>query len=174
MNEDAPPPLAQWLRALADEVERDPALAARLRDRVQPPLAALATPTATHNALPEALVAPSPALISAPEPPASSLTHRRRATRFGGPAVVGRGADLGHGIPDPFALLAERGVEGLRAALQSLRAGTLRAIIRAHQLDPAGKLPESATEQRLVTAIIAAVKRLTRGANGFTAKATGG
>jgi hypothetical protein len=43
-------------------------------------------------------------------------------------------------VPNPFALRERLGEAGLRAALDDLRLGTLRAIVREHQLDPTGKL----------------------------------
>jgi hypothetical protein len=87
------------------------------------------------------------------------LRHTRRASRYGPPSVSGRPPELGTGIPDPFALFARDGAEGLRLALETLRIGSLRAIIRAHHLDPQDKLPASATEKRLITVIVAAAQQ---------------
>lgn len=87
------------------------------------------------------------------------LRHTRRSSRYGPPSVSGRPPELGTGIPDPFAIFARDGAEGLRSALETLRIGSLRAIIRAHNLDPQGKLSASATEKRLITAIVSATER---------------
>jgi hypothetical protein len=186
MPDDASPDdLARWLRALADEVERDPALAARVKattvsDDVVPipetpdvrqPEALTETPS-----LPQSLSAadPSPAPSemteevpqeidplpqSTSEVAAPVVRHTRRSSRYGAPTVAGRAADLGSGTPDPFMIYDERGEDGLRQALATLRAGGLRAIIRAHKLDPQGTLAASATERKLIAAIVAAVKR---------------
>lgn len=232
---------ARWLRALAQEVERDPDLAARVAAAaalaeadaalaalvplwvapdqapavVAPPdatpsdaatiahaplgnaTAEVATPDPTHSmretpavsadlsaptvaapaeaqrAAPQMSPVPPPQEAPSPEPasgdprddapPVSprppAIRQTRRDSRFGPPTVAGRGTSLGRGIPDPFAIAAEVGPEGLRAALEELRAGTLRAMIRAHELDPLGKLPASAAEAKLRGAILAAVKR---------------
>ncbi len=174
MADDAqtPPPdkqLVQWLRALADAVESDPDLATRVTQGMaappehsvapEPPAIAqeitptISAATATPPAVAPPTDAPPPVEAIAP-----TLRHTRKSSRFG-PSVTGRPAELGTGVPDPFAVFARDGEEGLRRALEALRVGTLRAIIRAHDLDPAGKVGASATEKRLVTAIIAAVKR---------------
>lgn len=154
---------ARWLRALASEVERDPELAARVAT------AALdAVPVAPHSdltdSIPEAATppeaAPEPVADAVPpEDAAPAVRQTRRASRFGPPTIAGRGTSLGRGVPDPFAIHADSGEAGLRAALEGLRAGTLRAMIRAHDLDPHAKVPASASETRLAAAILAAVKR---------------
>jgi hypothetical protein len=168
---DDPPPTEQqvvrWLRALADAVERDPALAARVAaSATEPPAGPIELPAEVEEVPARAEPLPPVATIPpATEAPAESdlitptLRHTRRGSRYGTPSVAGRAAALGTGIPDPFALFAAEGEEGLRQALATLRVGTLRAIVRAHALDPAGKLSTSTTEKRLITAIIAAVKR---------------
>lgn len=165
--------LARWLRALASEVERDPDLAARIahiagKGEAEPsPLrtpgegeqGAMVVSPQTEAVAPQE----SPDLLETAHPleamPAPTLRHRPGGSRFGPPTVAGRGMDLGQGIPDPFALYAERGEDGLRQALEGLRAGTLRAIIRAYQLDPEGKLPASATEKRMATLIVTAARK---------------
>jgi hypothetical protein len=152
----------RWLRALADAVERDPALAARLQqEAAEPALPALPTDAAA----PAPTDAPAPTEVAAlpDEPPAEAiaptLRHTRRSSRYGPPSVTGRPAELGTGIPDPFVLYAAGGEESLRRALETLRIGSLRAIIRAHGIDPQGKLSAGATEKRLISAIIAAARR---------------
>ncbi len=184
MPDDAAPEpheqhFVRWLRALADAVERDPALAARVQQEaaatpvsdepaLPPDLATLTVPD--EPAVPIAPAAPSETLVEtvelrtpASEPAEAAITptlrHTRRSSRYGPPSVTGRAADLGTGIPDPFALYATGGEDGLRRALDTLRIGSLRAIIRAHGIDPQGKLGAGATEKRLMSAIIAAAKR---------------
>lgn len=132
--------LARWLHALAREVERDPDLAARVAE-------------SAGTVAPSVAQAPD----AAPEPPPSTR-HARRSSKFGPPTVAGRAAELGTGVPDPFAVRAAGGEDGLRRALMTLRAGSLRAIIRVHGLDPQGKLGPNATERRLVSAIVAATR----------------
>jgi len=162
VQRQTPPPageqLARWLRALATEVERDPALAARVAGIETAP--DQVTETATRPMLSDHAqdMPPAPASASESAPP-PTLKHRRRSSRYGPPTVAGRTAELGTGVPDPFAVLAASGEAGLRQALSTLRAGSLRAIIRTYKLDPQAKLPPEATEKRMITLIIAAVKR---------------
>jgi hypothetical protein len=136
-QESAGSRLARWLRALAREVERDPALAARVTE------------------------ATAPAAPPDPQPPVPSpaARHAHRSSRFGPPTIAGRAPELGTGVPDPFAVRAASGEDGLRRALMTLRAGSLRAIVRVHDLDPHGKLGPHATEQRLIDAIVAATRQ---------------
>lgn len=165
--------LARWLRVLAAEVERDPALAARVTgidaaptavSQDAPPLPVGAPPAPVSPAAEQDLPAvPAPSSDTVVPP---ALKHRRRSSRYGPPTVAGRATELGAGVPDPFAILAASGEAGLRQALSTLRAGTLRAIIRAHKLDPQTKLPPEATEKRMITLIVGAVKRTAKGAGG--------
>ncbi|MBA3827076.1 MAG: hypothetical protein H0X24_24685 [Ktedonobacterales bacterium] len=178
MADDAQPTppdkqLVQWLRALADVVESDPALATRVTQGLAtpPPLdaeaplplpAAAAASASPFTAADEPSAEPAAVTAPPPTPAAETITptlrHTRKTSRFG-PSVTGRPMELGTGVPNPFTVFSKGGEEGLRRALEALRVGTLRAIIRAHDLDPANKLNAAATEKRLVTAIIAAVKR---------------
>lgn len=184
--------VARWLRVLADAVEGDPALAARLAEVTNvttptTPEAALLMPPAPesvssppvpeierdsvpevvpssslHENVLDAVPPPSSVPESVPSPPAPeppALKHRRRSSRYGPPIVAGRATGMGVGVPDPIALYASDGEAGLRAKLDSLRAGSLRAIIRTHGMDPDGRLPKEATERRMVTLILAAAKR---------------
>jgi hypothetical protein len=107
-----PETLARTLRAVAAELERDPELARRISG-------ALATSHSEESQV-------------APEPEASVPAFRPRL-------ITGTSPDLGPGIPDPFRLWATRGEKGLRAALEELRLGSLRAIIREYNLAPQGK-----------------------------------
>ncbi len=169
---------AQWLRALAREVERDPDLAARVTGEVAPTAASDTAPVidATPPARPDPAespptaetVAPPAAEIAPVTPPAAR--HIRRSSRYGPPLIAGRSAELGAGVPDPFAVRAASGEEGLRAALLTLRVGTLRAIIRAHGLDPEGRLAPHASEKRLIAAIVAATRPPKPGATKRAAK----
>jgi hypothetical protein len=175
MPEDAPTDydprdheFARWLHALAEMVERNPDLAELVRRRAAPPPDPLpifnGEGEIAHQAdqpdpCDQATMSDLPAPSADGEELGPLLRHTRRASRYGPPSVSGRAPELGTGIPDPFALFAREGAEGLRRALETLRVGSLRAIIRAHNLDPQGKLPASATEKRLITAILAAVQR---------------
>lgn len=136
----APEAIARTLRAVADELERDPALARRVAG------------SAGYAAMDFASQAETPA-----EPEAAIGRARGRA--FRPRLVTGPDATLAPGIPDPFALRAERGEAGLRAVLEELRLGTLRAIIREHWLDPAGRLVRQNDATRLRMAIVEATAR---------------
>jgi hypothetical protein len=155
--------VARLLRAIAEEIERDPALAERVAAHL--PGSESAEKAIPETVAPDTIEAAPITAVEAtimPEPTPPVLRHGRRSSRFGPPTISGRGRELGTGTPDPFALFASQGEEGLLAALQTLRTGTLRAIIRTHALDPSEKIPPSATEKRLITAIIAAVKRASK------------
>jgi hypothetical protein len=129
--------LARTLRAVADELERDPALARRIAGAVRE------TPTD----------GPSPA--EAAEEPA---TPPKRPTRAFKPKLItGAGPELGTGIPDPFALYTTLGEAGLRAALDELRLGTLRAMVREHGLDPSGRASKQNDAEKLREVILRAV-----------------
>lgn len=119
----SPDALARALRAVAAELERDPALAQRVATAID---AAAAQPVAP--------VAPSSADHDS-EPSVGAIGRSFHPT-----IVTGVAPDLGAGIPDPFALRKRLGAEGLRAELEGLRLGSLRAIVREHRLDPDGRL----------------------------------
>jgi hypothetical protein len=146
----APEALARTLRAVAAELERDPALARRVA-------AALAAPPDQ----PDQPDAPSPA----PDIPISEKrdddqpdpTSPRAARAFTPRLITGASSTLGTGIPDPFALHARLGADGLRAALDELRLGSLRAIVREHGLDPGGKASRQNDAARLRALILAAI-----------------
>ncbi|MGZ3601401.1 MAG: hypothetical protein ACXWQ5_17300, partial [Ktedonobacterales bacterium] len=65
----------------------------------------------------------------------------------------------GQGVVDPFALYATRGEDGLGAALDELRLGSLRAIVREHQIDPLGKLAQQNDAEKLRAAILKAARK---------------
>ena len=136
----APEELARALRAVASELERDPALAARVA----------------------AAMSPASATNPAPKPPAAIVEDeqvvrpKRGAKTFRPRIITGAAPELGIGIPNPFALRARLGERGLRAALNQLRLGSLRAIVREHKLDPKGRLKGVNDEQKLRELILAA------------------
>jgi hypothetical protein len=78
--------------------------------------------------------------------------------------VKGVTPELGKGIPDPFVLRDRLGVDGLREALESLRLGSLRAIIREHHLDPSGRLNAQNDAAKLRERIIRAAMKGAHGA----------
>jgi hypothetical protein len=108
----SPETLARTLRAVAAELERDPELARRISG-------AVATSHSEESQGVPALEVNTPA--------------------FRPRLVTGASPDLGPGIPDPFRLWATRGEKGLHAALEELRLGSLRAIIREYNLVPQGR-----------------------------------
>ncbi len=149
---DAVPPvlppetLARTLRAVADALERDPELARRVS-------AALA---ASDGAPQVSAPGTADGDSSAPEPAAARPAPRPFRPRL----VTGTSADLGTGVPDPFALYARRGEAGLRDALAELRLGTLRAMLREHGLDAGGRLTRQNDAEKLRAAILDGVGRL--------------
>ncbi len=127
--------LARTLRAVADELEHDPELARRISSS-----------------------------LASSEPPLSPPDEPSRPASSGSPPfrprlITGTSPELGTGIPDPFALFLRRGEKDLRAALEELRLGTLRAIIREHHLDPQGKLAQQNDAAKLRKIILEAVLR---------------
>ena len=145
----SPEELARALRAMATELERDPALARRVAGAMRAPV--VATP-------PEAATVASDATGEQPSQPV-----RRAGKAFKPRLVTGAAPTLGTGIPDPFALREQVGEEGLRDALADLRLGTLRAIIREYKLDPSGKLAGQNDDAKFRALILRATKRAKRG-----------
>jgi hypothetical protein len=139
----SPQSLARTLRAVADELERDPELARRVSNSLAHHSPQDTPETATSK--------DDEAVINTPSTPSASPYRPR--------LIPGTSPELGPGIPDPFLLLSRWGENGLRAALDDLRLGTLRAIIREHHLDPQGKLIRQNDAVRLRKAIIEAVVR---------------
>ena len=139
-----PEALARALRAVATELDRDPALAQRVAQAIND------TPAA---AAPVALPAPSQA-ASANEPAPPTIGRSFRPS-----IVTGVAETLGPGVPDPFALRERLGEAGLREALASLRLGSLRAIIRQHRLDPAGGLSKLNDAEKLRAHILATTRK---------------
>lgn len=146
----APESLVRTLRAVAAELERDPDLARRVaRAAIEQPRDAAAAEPAAH--------VPEP-VADAPESVAAAK-GKRVARAFHPRLVTGLSPDLGQGVVDPFALYATRGEDGLRAALDELRLGSLRAILREHHLDPSGKLAQQNDAEKLRAAILTAAKK---------------
>ena len=142
-----PEALARTLRAVADEIERDPELARRLA-------AALAPSTPSGGASRDR---PSAAIDDAST--SDERDPRKMSTAFRPRLITGASPDLGPGIPDPFALRNRLGDAGLRAALDELRLGSLRAIVREHGLDPSGRLATQNDAAKLRAVILQAVMR---------------
>jgi hypothetical protein len=167
--------MAHWLRALAAEIERDPVLLERIAqspelatNKIDPLTQAPmdATPVILEKAdtdpIPSLNIEPEstqPVVSSDTEIAPSLIRHGRRSSRYGPPTISGLSRNLGTGTPDPLALLAKNGEDGLRSILETVRAGTLRAIIRDYELDPEHTLPNQATEKRMITFILAAAKK---------------
>jgi hypothetical protein len=129
----SPDEFARALRAIAGELERDPQLARRVTEAMR---AEMADPT--------------PAARD-PESPA-----KKPARTFRPRVIEGARPDLGPGVPDPFALRARLGETGLAAALDELRIGSLRAIVREYHLDPTGKALKETDAERLRKQILRA------------------
>lgn len=146
----SPDTLARTLRAVAAELERDPALARRV-----------AAAMSTDQATPTLSIGPrgtSSGRSDPPSAPEAARPAKRRAARVFTPSIIpGVSPDLGPGIPDPFALAHRLGPEGLRAALSDLRRGTLRAMIREHGIAPAAQVARITDDAKLREMILAAV-----------------
>ena len=145
----SPEELARALRAMATELERDPALARRVAGAMRAPNAA-APPT-------------EPLSADGTGDDTSAQPSRRRSRAFTPRLVTGAAPALGPGVPDPFALREQLGEDGLRKVLADLRLGTLRAIVREHHLDPAGTLAGQNDDAKFRTLILRATKRARRG-----------
>lgn len=146
-----PDELARALRAVASELERDPALARRVAGAMRVPNAG-----ADADRSGEAATAD----VAADRPVAPTRSSGRA---FKPRLVTGAAPGLGPGVPDPFALREQLGEDGLRAVLADLRLGTLRAIVREHQLDPARHLAGQNDDAKFRALILKATKRPKRG-----------
>jgi hypothetical protein len=142
-NSDAVPQaaLAAFLRNLAACAEADPDFAAQLDTALREsgllerPLAARAAPAA-------------PASPSRKR----SGSHPRTVTRDAWQQFAGSE------LPDPFALLRDRGEAGLRASLDALDLPALRALVRLHRLDPARISARWTVRERVVALIVTQVR----------------
>ena len=141
----SPDTLARALRAVATELERDPALARRVAAAVYG-VSSGEDEKRSPSSHVEALVEPV-----VDQTPAATIGRT-----FHPSIVTGVASDLGSGVPDPFALRKRLGVDGLRNALESLRLGSLRAIIREYKLDPGGRLSKLNDVEKLRERIVQA------------------
>jgi hypothetical protein len=128
-----PDEFARALRAIAGELERDPRLARRVTEAMRAETSGSATTT-----------------------PGVESTAKKEARPFRPRVIAGARPDLGPGVPDPFALRARLGEMGLAAALDELRIGSLRAIVREYRLDPTGKALAGTDAERLRKLILRA------------------
>jgi hypothetical protein len=152
----APETLARTLRAVAAELERDPALARRVAAAIEHAAdsgrngnAASSPPPAREDG--EAHTR-SAARVGSDAKRASTVRPRAFTPRL----ITGTSPELGTGVPDPFALYRRLGEDGLRGALAGLRLGSLRAIVREYTLDPSGRLAAQNDAERLRSAILEA------------------
>jgi|SRR6185312_13223851 len=145
----SPEELVRALRAMAAEIERDPALARRVAGAMR---------ATTEIPKPEAALAAAETVANT-----SATPTRRGARAFRPRLVTGAAPTLGPGVPDPFALREQLGEDGLREVLADLRLGTLRAIVREHHLDPAGTLAGQNDDTKFRALILRATKRARRG-----------
>ncbi|HEX6798270.1 MAG TPA: hypothetical protein VF116_11230 [Ktedonobacterales bacterium] len=129
--------LAAFLRELAERAEREPALAARLREALGASgLLDIAGRTRRRTAVGKART--------------KATTASRRSNR----STTVSGAEP----PDPFVLLRERGEAGLREALEGLDLAALRAIVRGHRLDPARISARWTARERVIELIVTQVR----------------
>jgi hypothetical protein len=131
----SPDEFARALRAIAGELERDPNLAKRVT---------------------EAMRAETPDSASASNAPEPEPAAKKPPRAFRPRVIEGARPDLGPGVPDPFALRVRLGETGLAAALDELRIGSLRAIVREYKLDPTGKTLNGTDAERLRRLILRA------------------
>lgn len=146
-----PDALARALRAVATELERDPALAQRVAQAINAP----STSPAAGGVESAGARAAQPEASEAPAEPIEATIGRS----FHPTIVTGIAEELGPGVPDPFALRQRLGEPGLREALATLRLGSLRAIIRQHGLDPAGNIGKVNDAEKLRAHILAATRK---------------
>lgn len=146
----SPEELARAFRAMATELERDPVLARRVAGAIRVPAADTPHPETDER-------------TGDPDGDTPAQPGRRTGKAFKPRLVTGAAPELGGGIPDPFALREQLGEDGLRAALADLRLGTLRAIVRVHQLDPSGHLAGQNDDAKYRALILRATKRTKRG-----------
>ena len=147
----SPDELARALRAMAAELERDPALARRVAGAMRMPADATPPPDGVPSDTADDAVDDTPA-----------APVKRGSRTFKPRLVTGAAATLGPGVPDPFALREQLGEDGLRAVLADLRLGTLRAIVREHHLDPKGALSGQNDDAKFRALILRATKRARR------------
>lgn len=123
---------AAFLRALAQRAEADPAFATQLR-------AALDESGLTSE---QGVAQSTPA----------------KGARARGVARAGAAAPAGEAPPDPFTIYRTQGEERLRATLDGLDLAVLRAIVRAHRLDPARISARWTARERVAALIVDQVK----------------
>ena len=147
----SPDELARALRAMAAELERDPALARRVAGAMRMPADATSSPDSAPSDTTDDAVDDTP-----------TAPVKRGSRTFKPRLVTGAAPALGPGVPDPFALREQLGEDGLRALLADLRLGTLRAIVREHHLDPKGALSGQNDDAKFRALILRATKRARR------------
>jgi hypothetical protein len=152
--------IARVLRAVAGELERDPALARRVASAMEGTMPSPTAPSSTTPGQTARLAVPAEPVADDGEREDSGAPPVASAGRAFHPRLVtGLAPDLGPGVPNPFELRERLGEVGLRAALADLRLGTLRSIVREYQLDPKGKLKGLNDAEKLRKAILAATQR---------------
>jgi hypothetical protein len=129
--------VAAFLRALASRAEADATFAAHL-------MAAL-----RESGLASALTG---------ERSGAAAPPTRGARARGARAAAEAPADAPAAPPDPFSIYRAQGEERLRATLDALDLATLRAIVRAHRLDPARISARWTTRERVIGLIVDQVK----------------
>jgi hypothetical protein len=152
----APEALARTLRAVADELERDPDLARRVAAAIRD---ALTQGDAPLRAVVDEVAAPAEEPAPDTGNGAAKTPSTRKARAFKPTLVTGTDPALGTGVLDPVALRERLGADGLRQALRELRLGSLRAIIREHRLDAGGKLAGVNDAEKLRGVILDATRR---------------
>lgn len=131
------PGVADLLRAMATRIERDPALVRSL-------LGGEMEPVTSNEDTSHAGVNKTPAEMVSPTTPGRKRS--KRLTRSPEPTL------------DPFAALREHGEAGLRTQLGALDLEGLRAIVRAHRLDPARLASRWVDRERLAALIVEQVR----------------
>lgn len=92
-----------------------------------------------------------------------AVTEKPATRQTWGRASVGSGNARSESL-DPFTLWRAQGEDALRRALEGLELQELRAVVRAHRLDPARVSSRWTAHERVVTLIVEQVKaRLNHG-----------
>jgi hypothetical protein len=133
--------VAAFFRALSARAERDPQLAASLLELLE-----------------------ESGLLSTAGAGTERVERRKRVTPQAQKPADAEMRDGRTEILDPFKLWRAQGEEALRQALERLELRELRAVVRAHRLDPARVSSRWSARERVITLIMEQVKaRLNHG-----------
>lgn len=157
--DESAPSVVAMLRAVATNIERDPILAQAVGQMLRQPRETASTDDGLPGSHTEHVLVPA-----VPNEPAGKSAKPRAATRSSRASSADQDAATRASGPavDPFAALREQGEIGLLQQLGSLDLTALRAVIRAHRLDPARISARWTSCERLVELIVEQVRARAR------------